>query len=411
MSTKKRILFVDDEPMILKSLQRSLHSQRQVWHMSFATSGEEALEVLDKAPFDVIVTDIHMPEMNGAELLEAVRQRYPQLVRIALSGHASKVNLLLCTGPVHRFLTKPTDVETLKAIIDHVIELRGLLATEKLQKVTMRLTSLPSPQSLCHELLEELQSPEASLTKVAHFILQDIGMSTKVLHLVNSAFFGVERTVTSIEQAVKLLGLDIIKAMVLSVQLLKLFDEKRLENFSLNRVWDHSLTVASYARQIANLEKAEQPMVHDAFFAGLLHDVGKLVLAAEIPEDYGMVLKLTTENEMPLVEAEQEILEATHAEVGAYLLGLWGFSNPVIEAIAFHHAPAKGRDKGLSAVTAVHVANVLANTHGQTDQAGTEPRVDMDYLDQLELTDRLVVWQETCCQDCSKNLIEGGKVK
>ena len=410
MCPRKRILFVDDEAMILESLRRSLHSLRQAWHMSFATSGAEALEILDETPFDVIVTDICMPEMSGAELLEAVRQRYPHVVRIAITGQASEANLLLCTGPVHRFLTKPTEVETLQAVIDHVFELRELLATEKLQTVTARLTSLPSPQSLCHELLEELQSPEASLTKVAHFILQDIGMTTKVLHVVNSAFFGVGRTMTSVEEAVKLLGLDIVKALVLSVQLLKSFDETSLEGFSLNMLWDHSMTVATYAKQIANIDKAEQPVVNGAFFAGLLHDVGKLVLAAEIPEDYGTVLKLAAESKLAAVEAEHEILGATHAEVGAYLLGLWGFSNSVIEAIAFHHQPVRSRGRGLSAVTVVHVADVLAHTDGQTDQTGSEPMVDMDYLDQVGLTDRLVVWQETCCRNGSRNAIAGGKV-
>jgi len=411
MSAKKKILFVDDESKILEGLRRSLRSKRQEWEMSFAISGEEALKVLAQQPFDVVVSDIRMPEMNGAELLEAVRQRYPHIIRIGLTGESSRATLLMCAGPMHRFLNKPTEAETLKATVDHVSELQDLFATEKLREVTVRLASLPSSESPFHELLAELQSPEACVTKVAHFILQDVGMSTKVLHLVNSAFFGVGHTVTSIEQAVKLLGLDIIKALVLSVQVLSQFDGKRLENFSLNKLWDHSMTVASYAKQITKVEKAEQPMVNNAFFAGLLHDVGKLVLAAELPEETGLVRTKSAKDGIAPVEAEQEVLGATHAEVGAYLLGLWGFANPVIEAIAYHHKPQKSPHKDFSAVPAVYAANILANRNGQTDSHDTQPIVDTNHLDQLSITDRFFVWQEACCPDYSEKIMEGDKVR
>jgi len=405
MPVKKRVLFVDDEPKILEGLRRSLWGLRQEWEMAFTLGGEEALKILAQGPFDVVVSDMRMPGMNGAELLEVVRQRYPYLIRIALTGEASRATLLLCAGPAHRFLPKPTEAQTLKATIDHVAELRALLSTETLRKVTSRLASLPSSESLFHELLEELQSPEACLTKVAHFILQDVGMSTKVLHLVNSAFFGMRHTVASIEQAVKLLGLDIIKSLVLTVQVLSLFDEKRLGNFSLNKLWDHSMTVAAYAKQIAKAEKAEPAVVNDAYFSGLLHDVGKLVLAGELPEECGLVRDLTTKDGMAAVDAEQEVLGATHAEVGAYLLGLWGFANPIVEAIAYHHRPQQIPLEGFSAVPAVYVADILA----RRDAQDTESIVDMNYLEEHSWTDRLAAWHEACCPVGSAS--ERGKAK
>jgi CheY-like chemotaxis protein len=207
----RRILFVDDEPKVLAWLERMLRSMRHEWEMEFAKSGPEALEALAARPFDVVVSDMRMPGMNGTQLLAEVMQRHPQVVRIILSGNADHETGMKSVGPAHQFLTKPCDVEVVKTTVGRACALRDLLADERLRLLVSQMQSLPSLPSLYEELVRELQLPNASLKRVGEIISKDVGMTAKILQMVNSAFFGLRREVSSIGRALTLLGLENVK--------------------------------------------------------------------------------------------------------------------------------------------------------------------------------------------------------
>jgi len=218
MPNKKRVLFVDDEPRILDGLKRMLRHMRDEWEMSFVESGEAALKVLESARFDVVVSDMRMPGMDGAELLTRVMERYPQIVRIVLSGHADKEMILKTVRPAHQYLSKPCDPEKLRSTVARASALRGLLADELLKQLVSQMSTLPSAPSLYNEVMNELRSGEGSVQRVGEIVSKDVGMTAKILQVVNSAFFGVPRHVESPAQAVSLLGLETIKALALSAQ-------------------------------------------------------------------------------------------------------------------------------------------------------------------------------------------------
>jgi len=397
MSEKKKILFVDDETRILDGLRRMLRSMRNEWEMSFAASGQEALDILAGNTFDVIVSDIRMPGINGAQLLNAVKQQYPQTVRIALSGQASKETILRSVGPIHQYLPKPCDAENLKNTITRVCSLRSLLTNEKMQGLISQLESLPCISSLYAQLMEEINSDDASINKIGEIISRDVGMSVKILQLVNSAFFGVPQRVSSIGQAVTLLGLDIIRALVLSIKIFSQFDQIKLASFSLSALWEHSLTVGHWAKLISRAENLSPILTDYAMIAGMLHDVGKLVLAAKMPQEYQSVLTRASEKNLALHRAEKELLGVTHAEVGAYLLGLWGFSHAIIEAVSLHHRPTEAAEKGFTALTAVYAANVLSHEAFPTDNNLQENVTEsLAYLNEGDLAARLASWRELC---------------
>ena len=245
MSDRKRILFVDDEARILEGLRRMLRVMRSQWDMMFAGSAAEALQELETRPYDVIVSDMRMPGMHGADLLESVKRKYPRMVRIALSGQTSKEEVLRAVGPVHQYLPKPCDADTLKATITRVCSFREILVNPRLQGLITQLESLPCISSFYTELIEELHSDDASVQKVSGIISQDIGMTVKVLQMVNSAFFGVRQHVQSLAQAVTLLGLETIRSLALTAKIFSCFEPVSLQNFSIHSLWQHCVEIGN----------------------------------------------------------------------------------------------------------------------------------------------------------------------
>ncbi len=394
----KKILFVDDETKILDGLRRLLRPMRKEWDMAFVSSGGEALETLAGDRFDVIISDMRMPGMDGATLLKTVMQQYPQLVRIVLSGQSSEEAAMRSVGVAHQFLAKPCDAEKLKQTIDRAFSLRGVLGNESLKEVLSQTKTLPSLPALYVEVTEELQYPDASVRRIGEIISKDPGMTAKVLQLVNSAFFGLSRQVSSPVEAASLLGTESLRSLVLSVGIFSEFKGTKTPGFDLDALLAHSTRAGGLAKKIAVAEKAPRGAVDDAMMAGVLHDIGKLPLVQNFPESYCEVLDIAEKRNITHCDAEREVLGATHAEVGAYLLGLWGLPDSILEAVAFHHCPRNsGHGAAFSPLTAVHVADVLEHEFRETGDA--VPRttgVDLDYLAGLNLSGRVPAWRDMC---------------
>jgi len=393
---KKRILFVDDEPNVLQGLQRMLRSLRDEWDMTFVTNGAEALACLSQTPFDVIVSDMRMPGMDGAQLLTEVMHRHPEVIRIVLSGQANREIVLRAVGPTHQYLAKPCDPESLKALVNQTSALRELLTDATLKGLVASMKSLPSLPVLFLEIVDALKTPEVSIQHVARIIAKDVGMTAKILQLVNSAFFGLRRRVDDLPRAISLLGFDTIKSLVLSLHVFSQCQQDTLHKYALHTLWDHSFAVGVCARLIARLEKQAQPVIDAAMTAGMLHDCGKLVLATNLPELYGQTSTLVQNQNLPAWEAERLTFGATHAEVGAYLLGIWGLPTTIVEALAFHHYPSRSAEKTLSPLTAVHIANAFVHEQQTAAAESSSASVDLDYLATLGLADRLPLWREQC---------------
>jgi len=392
--SKKRILFVDDEPMVLEGLRRMLRILRDEWEMSFAQSGIEALALAAKKPFDVIVSDMRMPGMDGVQLLNEIKKRYPQMVRVALSGQTSKESVIRSVGPIHHYLPKPCHGERIKITLQRVCNLKTLLEAKELQGLILEMESLPSLPAFYFELLEEINSPEASLKKVGEIISRDIGMSAKILQLVNSAFFGLQRHILNPTDAVTALGLDTVKLLVLSVHVFTVFEKNKLDSFCLTQLWDHCTAVSVHAQQIARHAASHDPKIAEyAFLAGMFHDLGKIILAAKLPDTYQRILDTVQHQGIPFLEAERQHLKTTHAEIGAYLLGLWGFCDPILEAVAYHHQPRQTAGKEFSALTAVHLADTWNRDRISHDQRELYPTLDEPYLSDLKITQRLETWK------------------
>jgi len=400
---KKRILFVDDEPMVLKGLQRTLRKMRDVWEMAFASSAQEALAILDNNPMDVIISDMKMPEMDGTQLLAQVKQRHPQVVRLILSGHVEQETTIKSVQFAHQCLSKPCDVEVLKQTLAKLFALRDILSDESIKKIVSQIESLPSLPAIYTQIMAEMQSDDPSIKNVGAIIGRDISMTAKILQVVNSVFFGLPQKISNPQQAVMLLGLEAIKSLVLSVKIFSEFSQKKNSWFDMDAIFNHSISVSTHAKAIVRSEKMDQDVINYSLMAGLLHDLGKLILATNFKDTYRQLLTESQNSNLELWELEHETFGTSHAEIGAYLMGLWNLENPIIEAIAFHHCPAKSVSTQMGLLAAVHVANALVHADGLPQDQQMDLQYDEEYLDRLGITNRIPEWRQVCIAYAERN--------
>ncbi len=404
---KQKILFVDDEPNLLDSMRRMLHGMRQEWDMAFALGGAEALDLLAQAPFDVVVSDMRMPGMDGAQFLTKVQERFPATIRIILSGHSETGTVLKAVKPAHQFLSKPCTPNEIKRVIKRALTLRHILNNEAVKRVITSIDSLPVVPALFMQLVEELQKDEPPVITVGNLISQDVGMSAGILKVVNSSFFGLRTHISGLHHAITLLGIETIKALVLSVHLFTRYTADPSLGFSFEGLWRHSVQVGGLSRSIAQLETSDTRIVDICSMAGLLHDVGKLVLACHFAEDYKKILASVRRENRPLYEMEQAHLGVTHAEVGAYLLGLWGLDEDVVEAIFHHHAPELHTSQAVMTLAAVHAANTLEHELTVINPDRAPHPMNVIYIREQGLFDRLPLWREASAKNVSEEAHHG----
>ena len=389
----RTVLFVDDEPRVLDGLRRMLYGMRREWQMDFAEGGVKALDLLAAHPYDVVVSDMRMPGMEGSELLREVMLRYPATVRIVLSGQCDRQTVLRAVEPTHQFLTKPCDPESLKRALIRAFQRRDQLTEEWHKELVSRVVSVPSLPALHDELLNELQSPGASLRRVAEIVATDIGMTAKIMQLISTSFFGTPQRLADPVEAVRLFDLDTLRALALSTGVFSPFSASGWSLSLLERLSEHGRTVAATAKAITEAEGGDASQAEDAHLAGLLHDIGLVVLLQHTPLRAAAVLQTSREKQIPLGQAEKLNEHETHAEIGGYLMALWGLPEPIIEAITFHHAPRDAGSTGFAPLTAVHVATALDADWSQGMLGAPDP-LDHDYLARLGRLDRLDVWRD-----------------
>ncbi len=357
----RRILFVDDEAKILDGFRRLLHRERGEWEVLLANSGAAALEEMARAPVDVVLSDMRMPGMDGAALLEQVALRYPDTIRIVLSGQTDAEAARRALPVAHQFLTKPCQVTEVREVVNRAFALRDALRSPGLRRIVGNMDGLPTVPAVWLAMRRILASTGASVDQIAALIEQDAGLSAKMLQLVNSSFFGHGRQVTGIAQATILLGTGVIRSLATAEQLFSAAFTARQPGCTLEREQAHGIAVGRLAQRIV----ADPALSEAAFSAGLLHDLGKLILASRLPQTFADDLAEAARRGVPLHRVEHERAGVSHAEVGAYLLSLWGLPRSITEAVAYHHTPSAAEPGDQRVLLAVHLADAL--THGGTE--------------------------------------------
>lgn len=384
----RSILFVDDEPMVLQGLKRMLFKYKKEWKMSFVNSGSEALDFLVANHVDVVISDMKMPSMDGVQLLERIKVQHPNIIRIILSGQSDEDQLKKAANVAHQFLSKPCSSETIKEVIDNAFFTYGIVNNESVRRILSNIDSIPTLPHVYKELMEEANSDDFSLKRVGEIVASDVSLSANILKLVNSSFWGLSRKVMTPEQATSLLGFDVIKGLVLSTDLFRQLQVKDSPYFSSTRFMSRCQKSSTLSKKIMIDLEGSKEDCDTASVAGMLNELGRLVLISNFHDSYSAVIKISNEKSIALQQVEKEMIGVTHADIGAYLLGLWGLEKGIIEAIAYHHTPSLSVGRTPNVVTAVSAANAIID-----EKSGNDPKQILEYLQECSIADSYEKWQ------------------
>ncbi|UTW45014.1 HDOD domain-containing protein [bacterium SCSIO 12696] len=388
----KRIAFVDDDKNVLDGLRRMLRCNRKEWQMSFFLSGDEFLSSLDDNSFDIIVSDMRMPHMNGGELLAKVKELSPSTLRIVLSGYANEEMILESLHATHQFISKPADSDRITKSINRALRLQESLCERELKSLMGSIGSLPALPVVYDELMRETCSDDSSLERVGDIISRDVGLSASILKIVNSAFFALVRHIESPSQAASILGMDTLKNLALSTSVFSCFSSGQSGVEEIERLNRDSQRVGVLCGKIAKESNLSARAIDHGQIAGMMCNLGALI-ALVYPSL--MVGLGDDESRLP--------------HIGSYLLGIWAMPFPVVEAVRWHQCPADSQIEEMSPLAVLHFSWAMLTAHGEGGE-GVEitlenDRLDLDYLGAVVGAETLRQWvrvtEEFCDQvDC-----------
>ncbi len=381
-----RVLFVDDEPGALRELEGQLRARKVTWQSAFALGGERALEEVRQRTFDVVVTDMRMPGLDGDAVLQVVKNDHPGTTRIVLAGRSDRGAVTRSLGVAQIVLAKPCPIDDVIGAVERARRQREILGEERLVRMVGKVNRLPSPPKSYWALTHALDDPESTVAGVVRIIESDPSMAAKLLQIANSAYFGSGRRISSIEPAVVLLGLDLVRTLALAAHVFQLGDGlPGSVAAALGRVRDHSFMVARVARVLANgAERGEE-----LFTSGLLHDIGHVVVAVTQPEAF-IAVEAARRAGKRSGESERRIVGATHADIGAYLLGLWWLPSGIVEDVRYLDEPLRADPSRWETLAVLHAADRLA-----VAAMNPEDPVDLDvaFLAKAGVASKIDLWR------------------
>ena len=392
----KKILLVGPEQPLWAEFRLFCETSESGWHLEFVRTGLECLAILSRQNFDVVVADVQLLDMNGADLLDDLMRQHPGIARIVISDVAEPQRTVCCVGRPHRHLLKQCGAQMLFEAVNQAATRESWMPDKALQNLVAQMRTIPSPPAIYFEVVGEIQSEHASVERIGELISQDPAITAKVLQLSNSVVFGLQLQVTRPAEAIAYLGMETTRALVLLAHTFSSFKKSRLKDFSFESLWHHSVFTGRFARQIVQLENSRPDQAEQAAASGLLHDLGKLLFAANLPVEFAKALWIAREEKCDLWQAERSVFGATHADLGACLLRIWGLPSAVVQSVALHHNPSQLQDQAFGPVTAVHAADVIAHEAWPEAPGISAPAMDLEYLRQLGLEAHADLWRRRC---------------
>lgn len=392
---RKNILFVDDNNNVISGLQRLLRPYREQWQLFFAHSGAQALDIMQQNPIDLIVSDMMMPEMRGDELLKKVAELYPSTVRMILSGYANDETLKNALAVAHQYLSKPCSADVLREAISQVFKVQVCASNPQLIEVLGDINQLPSLPKIYHELNSAIANEDSNSNEIAQIFARDMVLSAKLLQLINSPYFGLNRTISSLSEAINLIGVKKLNLLVVSVHARTAFPVANPEiEHLMEFIWSDAARVSELARLIAIAENQVGDRPDQAYLAGLLHNLGLLIFASRSTQKIKQLFALLESTSASVTTLESEIFGFSRSEAAAYVLNLWKIPPGIIEAILLQYTPNQSDYDGMTALTAVHVAACLMQPDITPGYARLfEISLDTPYLARINKLERLPEWQ------------------
>jgi putative nucleotidyltransferase with HDIG domain len=405
MTTKSLLLAVTD-PTTLVDINQTLGAG---WEAISAPTEAEAMAQLEKRSFDALLVDFQLGEPDASELLNLALEKRPETIRFLLAYEADLALVAAKVLGSHQILPKPLELKSLKARIENAVNDSN--SNQNGDQSAAEVGPAPTLPPVYSQVLSALDSPGVTNEQLGEIIASDPALTTELLALTRSAYMGLRRNITDPAEAVQSLGLAAVRALVTARRFLAEHSHLKLGYLSLEQTWRHCTNVALIARDLVLFETKDRALASQALAAGLLHDLGKVVLATNFDDTYGRVHSLARKQPVPLCDIEKEMFGANHGEIGACLVGMWNMPSSVVEAVACHHEPPLGEHDHLTSTGAVHIANVLEHQLRPTDESRVAPIISAAYLNELGLLERLPVWRATFAYRGHSNQQSHGSVE
>jgi HD-like signal output (HDOD) protein len=393
---KRRLIYLNDPACPRSILAQMFKELREEWETVVTDNLRHATTLMREKPFDALVFDAEQADPERVEFLKETALRDPKMHRFVLTRTEDPKVMQNWSGAATEYLSRQGEARTIESAIRRAFQLERWMQDETLRSLVSQVRRLPSRPVVYRQIMNELQSPDGEIERVAMLIADDPALCAKVLQVVNAAVYALPRQITNAFEAVIFLGLEATKSLVLFAEAVSALDASKCVAFSIEKFWCHCVGTASYARWIALAERDDKWAGEEAYTAGLLHDAGRLMLAANFPERYNAAAKVAEQKGIALRQAEQETLGATHAELGACVLAKWGLPYAILEAMAWHHEPRRAPRRTFLPLTAVHVANILEHQRNPQPGSHFDSDVDSDYLQNVGLAGHLTRWLEIC---------------
>lgn len=350
--SQRKLLFVDDEPSVVRGLKLALHQYRDRWQVETRTSAAEAVEALERGPFDALVTDARMPGMDGEALLRVASERWPTTLRVVLSGEPGREGLERLTRLAHHCFSKPVTITQLHHRIEDSLVARERLSSPVVRELVCKLGSLPAMPAT-YAAISQLSSKETSdLAEFVNVVERDASVCGALLRAVNSAWFAPPTPVKSVHDAVRLLGLRQLRSLVLASEV---FGGSTAAVDALRRDAIQRLSVTPKFLELINA----QPWREEFATAAVLVDVGQLALHSGLPKEAAAIDALVAAG-ADRSNVERHRLGADHALIGGVLLDLWGLPRSLLDAVTLHHDVHEGVPTLASALALLCETQTLA---------------------------------------------------
>jgi HD-like signal output (HDOD) protein len=307
----------------------------------------------------MVVSDVRMPDMDGYELLAKIKAMFPKIMRVILCGYSDEqiVFKALQKNIAKLYILKPWEDEKFRNLVEQMFETERILGNTNLLSLINNIENLPTIQTNYQRILDLIDDRDADISRIAFHIEKDASISAKILQVANSAFYGMKSG--SVRQAVSYIGLDNTKKLILSTSIIDAMNESGPSGKAIDSIWKQSflsnrLLAFIYERHLGR-------KVPDAYStAALLQNIGMIFFLKYFKTEYLKLRQFAQKNKVEERKLEKDIFNASHTEVGGYLLQWWDLPYPIIEAALFHHDPLDKSVINRELLYCTHIANEYA---------------------------------------------------
>jgi HD-like signal output (HDOD) protein/CheY-like chemotaxis protein len=374
----KRIYFIDDAPELRKVLKTLLERIQPKWVVKDFADAASALAACEKEAPHLIISDQTMPKTTGTEMFDIIRKKYPEIIRILISGHASTANKI---ASAQQYLSKPFNIREIADTVKRAFAAQESLANPRFAKLVGSITSFPALPKNCVNLLQELEG-DVNSDNITRLISEDGGILTRALQLANSPLFHGGTVAEDAGAALVQLGTRNMRALVLSVHIFQGYENINLPEINYTKLWNHCCLTATIAQQLARKQSGGGSL-HDVFFAGLVHDLGRLILMENRREEYASACKQALAQKTGLEAVETQMFGKNNTELTGFMLQLWGMPESVCRTVTNHLEPwQQPGETAITPATILYVANFLARRDNPPDPFATPP-LNKEYLESV----------------------------